>query len=99
MSKRSVSSAPGVRAAKSARRTAAPRTIDFSDIPEASDQQLRGMQRIGRPPLGARRRRLIAIRLDPEVLKRFRTEARRRNVGYQTLIHRVLAEYVRNDVA
>ena len=57
------------------------------------------MQRVGRPPLGARRRRLIAIRLDPEVLKRFRTEARRRNVGYQTLIHRVLAEYVRNDVA
>ncbi len=57
------------------------------------------MQRVGRPPLGARARRLIAIRLDPEVLKRFRTEARRRNVGYQTLIHRVLAEYVRNDVA
>ena len=57
------------------------------------------MQRVGRPPLGARARRLIAIRLDPDVLKRFRTEAKRRNVGYQTLIHRVLAEYVRKDVA
>ena len=53
------------------------------------------MRRVGRPPIGARARRLIAIRLDPEVLKRFRTEARRRNVGYQTLIHRVLAEYIR----
>ena len=57
------------------------------------------MRRIGRPPIGARARRLIAIRLDPEVLKHFRIEARRRNVGYQTLIHRVLAEYIRKHVA
>ena len=99
MSKRSVSSARGGRAEKSVRRTAARRRIDFSDIPETSAAQLRAMRRVGRPPLGARARRLIAIRLDPEVLKRFRTEARRRNVGYQTLIHRVLAEYVRKHVA
>ncbi len=99
MSKRSASSARDGRAARSARRTAAPRKIDFSDIPETSDAQLRAMRRIGRPPIGARARRLIAIRLDPEVLKRFRTEARRRNVGYQTLIHRVLAEYIRKHVA
>ena len=99
MSKRSASSAPDGRAAGSARRTAAPRTIDFSDIPETSDAQLGTMRRVGRPPIGAHARRLIAIRLDPEVLKRFRTEARRRNVGYQTLIHRVLAEYIRKHVA
>ena len=99
MSKRSASSAHGGPAARSARRTAASRKIDFSDIPETSDDQLRAMRRVGRPPLGARARRLIAIRLDPEVLKRFRTEAKRRNVGYQTLIHRVLAEYVRKHVA
>lgn len=55
--------------------------------------------RAGRPPIGARARQLIAIRLDPDVLKRFRTEARRRHVGYQTLINRVLAEYVGKDVA
>lgn len=99
MSKRSVSSAYAGPAAKSARRTADPRKIDFSEIPETSDDQLRAMRRVGRPPLGARARRLIAIRLDPEVLRRFRTEAKRRNVGYQTLIHRVLAEYVRKHVA
>ncbi len=99
MSKRSVSSAPAVRAAKSVRRTVAPRKIDVSDIPETSAAQLRAMRRVGRPPLGAQTRRLIAIRLDPEVLKRFRMEARRRNVGYQTLIHRVLAEYVQKPVA
>ena len=98
MSKRSASSAHDGRASKGARRTAAPRRIDFSDIPETSDAQ-RAMRRIGRPPIGARARRLIAIRLDPEVLKHFRTEARRRNVGYQTLIHRVLAEYIRKHVA
>jgi uncharacterized protein (DUF4415 family) len=59
-----------------------------------SDEQLRVMRRVGRPPLGAAARRLIAIRLDPDVLNRFRKEARRRKVGYQTLINQVLAEYV-----
>ena len=96
--KYSGSSVRGQRAKKSVR-PIPDREIDFSDIPETSAAQLRAMRRVGRPPLGAHARRLIAIRLDPEVLKRFRTEARRRNVGYQTLIHRVLAEYVRKHVA
>jgi uncharacterized protein (DUF4415 family) len=52
------------------------------------------MRRVGRPPLGDAARRLIAIRVDPEVLDRFRKEARRKKVGYQTLINQVLAEYV-----
>ncbi|HEX2340130.1 MAG TPA: BrnA antitoxin family protein [Vicinamibacterales bacterium] len=76
----------------------AARKIDYSDIPEASDQQLRGMRRVGRPPLGSRARQLIAIRLDPGVLRELRKEARRRNVGYQTLVNRVLAAYVRKHV-
>ena len=42
---------------------------------------------------------MIAIRLDPEVLRELRREAARRNVGYQTLVNRVLAEYVRKHVA
>jgi uncharacterized protein (DUF4415 family) len=42
---------------------------------------------------------LIAIRVDPSVLEAFRKEARRRRVGYQTLINEVLAEHVRRDVA
>lgn len=73
--------------------------IDFSDIPEASDRQLRRMRRVGRPPLGARARHLIAIRLDPDVLNGFRKEAKRQGVGYQTLINKVLADYVRGRVA
>jgi uncharacterized protein (DUF4415 family) len=99
MSKRSVSSARGARAVKRERHTVAKRKIDFSDIPEASDGQLRTMRRVGRPTIGDSARQLIAIRLDPEVLKGFRTEAKRRNVGYQTLINRVLAAYVSKHVA
>jgi uncharacterized protein (DUF4415 family) len=97
MSKRSASSARDARAGVSARRTV--RRIDFSDIPEASATQLRAMRRVGRPPLGDTARQLIAIRLDAKVLARFRKEARRRGVGYQTLINEVLAEHVRKDVA
>jgi uncharacterized protein (DUF4415 family) len=97
MSKRSALSARGARAGVSARRTT--RRIDFSDIPEASASQLRSMSRVGRPPLGETARQLIAIRLDAKVLAQFRKEARRRRVGYQTLINQVLAEHVRKDVA
>jgi len=75
------------------------RQIDYSDIPESTREQLNAMRRVGRPPLGDEPRQLIAIRLDPGVLAKFRVEARRRRVGYQTLINEVLAKYVRKDVA
>jgi len=57
------------------------------------------MRRVGRPPIGREPRQLIAIRVDPSVLKSFRQEARRRRVGYQTLINEVLAKHTRKDVA
>ena len=97
MRKRSGSSARGGRAAASVRRTR--RKIDFSDIPDSSRQQLAAMRRVGRPPIGKGPRQLIAIRVDPSVLESFRREARRRRVGYQTLINEVLAEHIRKDVA
>ena len=97
MSKRSASSARDARAGVNARRTM--RRIDFSDIPEVSATQLRAMRRVGRPPLGDTARQLIAIRLDAKVLAQFRKEARRRRVGYQTLINDVLAAHIRKDVA
>ena len=93
MPKRSAPSARDARAGVSARRTR--RRIDFSDIPEASAAQLSAMRRVGRPPLGETARQLIAIRLDAKVLAQFRKEARRRGVGYQTLINEVPAEHVR----
>ena len=97
MPKRSGSSAGGERVAANGRRT--PRRIDYSDIPESTGEQLKAMRRVGRPPLGDEPRRLIAIRVDPSVLESFRKEARRRHVGYQTLINEVLAEHIRNRVA
>ena len=110
MRKRSGSSARGGRAAASVPRTR--QKSDFSDIPDSSAAQLKAMRRVGRPPLGDEPRRLIAIRVDPGVLdqlkrnssllisaNQFRKEARRRRVGYQTLINEVLARHVRKDVA
>jgi uncharacterized protein (DUF4415 family) len=68
--------------------------LDFSDIPEASPAQFRAMRRVGRPPLGAAARRLIAIRIDPQVLDAVRREAKRRGLGYQSLINDLLAKHV-----
>ena len=98
MPKRSVSSARGARVVTSVRRTT-PSKIDFSDIPDSSPEQLRAMRRVGRPPLGDRARPLSALRVDPDVLETVRTEARRRRVGYQTLMNEALAEHIRKDVA
>ena len=97
MRKRSDLSVRGERAGASGPRTT--RRIDFSDIPDSTPEQLKAMRRVGRPPLGDQPRELIAIRVDPHVLAEFRKEARRRRVGYQTLINEVLAQYVRKDVA
>ena len=97
MSKRSASSARAGRAVVSAPHTR--RRIDFSDIPDSSPAQLRVMRRVGRPPLGDRARQLIAIRVDADVLDTFRKEARKRKVGYQTLINEILAQHARRDVA
>ena len=95
MVKRSGSSARDERAGKKERRTSARKT-DFSDIPDASTKQLREMRRVGRPPIGEQARQLIAIRVDPRVIAEFRKEAKRRNVGYQTLINEVLARHVKH---
>jgi uncharacterized protein (DUF4415 family) len=57
------------------------------------------MRRVGRPLLGDAPRQLIAIRIDASVLDQFRKQARRRRVGYQTLINEVLAQHARKELA
>src|SRR5438132_8891978 len=94
MARGSASSAHAGRAGKSGRPTRRRPAIDFSDIPEASPAQLRAMRRVGRPPLGASARRLIAIRIDPQALEAVRREAKRRGLGYQSLINDLLAKHV-----
>src|SRR5436309_4560332 len=96
MTKRSASSARGRPAAKKGRRTRVEK-IDFSDIPELTDEQLARARRVGRPPLGRSARELIAIRVDPDVLRSLRMEATRAGIGYQTLIHQLLAAHVRRS--
>ena len=71
MARRSESLVRGEPAGRKERRTRA-RKIDFSDIPEASTEQLRAMRRVGRPPIGEQARQLIAIRLDARVIEGFR---------------------------
>ncbi len=92
MAERYASSARGRRTGKSGPATR--RTIDDSDIPPLSDRQLRSMNRLGRPPIGEQTRRLVAIRIDPDVLDGYRKEAQTRHIGYQTLIHEVLARHL-----
>jgi uncharacterized protein (DUF4415 family) len=94
MAKRSASSVHARRAGKSGQPTRRRTEIDFSEIPEASPAQLRVMRRVGRPTLGAEARRLIAIRIDPQVLDAVRREAKRRGLGYQSLINDLLATHV-----
>lgn len=74
-------------------RRSARRRIDYSDIVAASEEQLRTMRRVGRPPAGTAAKHLIAIRIDPDVLIRVRRRAKQAGVGYQTLINDVLARY------
>lgn len=73
--------------------------IDYSDIPPMSDAQLRAMRRVGRPTLGEVARQLIAIRIDPQVLEDLRKEAKRRDIGYQTLINDILTEHAKKKTA
>lgn len=63
--------------------------IDFSDIPEMSDEELKRARRVGRPKSGMAKR-LIAIRLSPQLLASLRRMAAKQGKPYQTLIHELL---------
>lgn len=95
MAKLPASSAPGKRTGRKRPRIVKTQPIDFSDIPELSDEQLRAMRRMGRPPIGKSARRLIAIRIDPRVLEEVKKEAKQRDIGYQTLINDILAKHAK----
>ncbi|MBX3234594.1 MAG: BrnA antitoxin family protein [Nitrospiraceae bacterium] len=63
--------------------------IDFSDIPESTDEELRRARRVGRPVSGTAKQ-LIAIRLSPKLLSQLRKMAAKQKKPYQTLIHELL---------
>jgi uncharacterized protein (DUF4415 family) len=58
---------------------------------EAIERQLgKKRPRRGRPPKGAAKYRAVSIRLNPRVLAWAKKEAKRRGVGYQTVINDAL---------
>jgi predicted DNA binding CopG/RHH family protein len=86
--KRSASSARAKRVAKNAQHMPDSR-IDFSDIPELTDEELKRARRVGRPATG-NAKQLIAIRIAPRVLAQLRRLAAKQSKPYQTFIHELL---------
>lgn len=68
--------------------------IDFSDIPESTDAELRRAKRVGRPRSG-NAKQLVAIRISPKLLAALRKIATRQSKPYQTLIHEILENAVK----
>lgn len=94
MKKSPASSAPGRRVAAKGNATKRPK-IDFSDIPELSDDQLAGMRRVGRPPVGDLPRKAVSIRLDQRVLEWLKRKAAAQDQPYQSLINEILEKAMR----
>ena len=65
------------------------RQIDFSDVPESTDEELGRAKRVGRPKTG-QAKQLIAIRIAPTLLVKLRRIARKHGKPYQTFIHELL---------
>src|SRR5258707_8661804 len=86
--KRFGSSARVVRARKSGKHTST-EAIDFFDIPESTDVELRGARRVRRPRTG-KSKQLIALRISPQLLAQLRRLASRQDMPYQTLLHDLL---------
>jgi predicted DNA binding CopG/RHH family protein len=95
--KRSGSSMRAARARKSARLISR-EAIDFSDIPESTDAELRGARRVGRPRTG-NAKQLIALRISPQLLAQIRRLAAKQDKPYQTLIHDLLEKAAGRKVA
>lgn len=65
------------------------RAIDFSDIPESTDRELRKAIRVGRPK-GSDTKLPIAIRIRPSLLAKIQKAAKVEGKPYQTFIHEIL---------
>jgi hypothetical protein len=95
--KRSGSSARVARARKSEKRTSA-EAIDFSDIPEATDAELKRARRVGRPRTGKAKQLNRSARL--AAASRPATPlAAKQDKPYQTLIHDLLEKAAGRKVA
>lgn len=76
--------------------------IDFSDIPESTDAELKRARRVGRPvgrPKTGNAKQLIAIRISPRLLAQLRRLAAKQSKPYQTLIHELLEKAAKHKAA
>ena len=94
--KRSESSARGGRRDKNGKHIS-DAEIDFSDIPELTDEQLAKARRVGRPRIDDPKQ-LIAIRISPKLLMQLRKLAKKQRRPYQTLMHDLLEQAVKKAV-
>lgn len=85
-------SARGRRAVKSAKNIP-DSEIDFSDIPEITDEEFERARRVGRPTYGDEPKQLIAIRIEPSLLQKLKKLALSKKIPYQTFIHKILESY------
>src|SRR6266849_594756 len=91
--KQSASSAPAKRPPRSARHISDPK-IDFSDIPESTDEELARATRVGRPRTG-NAKQLIAFRIEPALLAKLRRLAAKKGRPYQTLLPEIIESAVK----
>jgi len=91
--KRLGSSVRGGRRGKSVQHTP-DSEIDFSDIPELTDEQLAKARRVGRPK-SDNPKKLIAVRLSPKLLADIQKMAARKRKPYQTFMHELLEKAVK----
>ena len=92
--KRSGLSAQGKRPAKSVKHIS-DSEIDFSDIPELSDSQLKNVRKVGRPK-SDNPKQLIAVRLSPSLLQNLKRLARKSKKPYQKIMHEMLEKAVKS---
>jgi predicted DNA binding CopG/RHH family protein len=94
MEKKRFESSPRAKRARKNTKHTKNEGIDFSELPESTDQELGRARRVGRPKTG-NAKQLIAIRLSPRLLSQLRRLAAKREKPYQTLIHELLEKATR----
>ena len=97
------------RAAKNAKHMPDSR-LDFSDIADSADEELKRARRVSHPlarsrskslgrPKTGNAKQLIAIRIAPRLLTELRRLAAKQSKPYQTLIHELLERATKRRVA
>jgi predicted DNA binding CopG/RHH family protein len=96
MAKRRFVSSPHARRVRKNAKPTQDERINYSDLPESTDEELKRARRVGRPKTG-NAKQLIAIRISPRLLAQLRRLAAEEDKPYQTLIHELLEKATRTS--